>query len=367
MSRTRLDPFLIDVALVAVALADGLLYLSSLAAFSPGPWNEGTPLQVTLAVAGAAGLFLRRRWPWLSFLLAVPGLIVSSASFAGMVALYSVAVAARRRWTIVLAGVAVLAVLVSTWWGAPFIDAVIVSFIDAVMTVAAPIALGLLVRTRRELTARLEELEQVREPTAEILNAERARIAREMHDVVSHQVSLIAVQAGALQVASADPDVKKTARTVRSLAVRTLDELRQMVTVLRAPGAGAPSLAPQPTIDDLPELIQDSGITSSVDIALPEGIPASVQRAIYRTVQEALTNIRKHAPGAVAEITAGSADGDVVVSVRNAPGTVPRLPLPSARHGIIGLRERADLLGGTLTTRLDPDGTHTLTLRVPLT
>lgn len=353
-----LSPLIVDVLLAVAALADGLLYLYR----APG-------IEVALAVAAAAGVLLRRRWPWVSLLLALPAMVVSSASLAALVALYSIAATERRRWRIAVAAFAVFGATAPSWWGDLLPGDTIGSLLYAAMTTAAPIALGLLVQTRRELSARLRDLEEARESERrraeqETLATERARIAREMHDVVSHQVSLLAVQAGALQVAAPDPDVRATARTMRSLAVRTLDELRQMVTVLRVAGSTG-QLAPQPTIEDLPALIEDSGITAITAIDLPTGLSASAQRAIYRTIQEGLTNIRKHAPGSTATITARSEGAEIAVSVANTAGTEPAMGLPSAGHGLVGLRERAELLGGSLTLRRDAADGHTLTLRVP--
>lgn len=354
-----LVPVLSDAALAAVALADSLFYL-----------YEARAVEIVLAITSSVGLLLRRRWPWVSLLLALPALVFTSASIAGLVALYSVAVAARRRWEIAIAGVAVLVCMSSTWWGLELGGDMIVLFTYAVMTAAAPIALGLLVRIRHELTDRLRELEQARESerrraAEEVLATERARIAREMHDVVSHQVSLLAVQAGALQIASSDLEVKATARTMRSLAVRTLDELRQMVSLLRATGTTAGQIAPQPTIADLPELIESSGVPANTTLDFPESLPASVQRAIYRTIQEALTNIRKHAPGATATITGHSTGDRITVTVHNTAGIEPSMLLPSSGHGLVGLRERAELLGGTLTARHGPDGDFLLALKIP--
>lgn len=365
--RPRLSPVAVDALLVTAALLDTL----------SASLHATHPVQTVLGTIAATGLVFRRRWPWFSLLLVVPALIASSVFVAGLIALYSVAVAERRRWTVLLAG-AVYAVASSTLLcqvvlveGAmpPDLD-LVGSLTSTVLSVAAPIALGLLVRTRRDLTARLHDLEQAAESERRhaarvVLATERARIAREMHDVVSHQVSLLAVQAGALQVDASEPSVRSAARTMRSLAVQTLDELRQMVSVLRITGATSGPLAPQPTLTDLSALIQSSGIRTMSVLDLPSELPASVPRTIYRTVQEALTNIRKHAPGAEATITARVVDGVITVTVHNSPATSPPMDLPSAGHGLVGLRERADLLGGTLTTRSDADGGHTLTLRIP--
>ena len=374
MTRPRwLTPPLIDALLIAAALSDTLFYLDAALSgdtmfYIDAPYIDPDPrISLLLGVIGALGLTLRRRWPWLSLALALPTLIIPFISVACLIALYSVAVVERRRWLTLAAGAVVFAADTRVLWGGPLNESLVTGAIYAVMTVAAPIALGLLVRTRKELTARLHDLEQVRDSERrhaeeKILATERARIAREMHDVVSHQVSLLAVQAGALQISTPDPDVKTAARTMRPLAVKTLDELRQMVTLLRAAGG---QLAPQPTLEDLPDLIRDSGIPTGTSLDLPADVPAGVQRAPYRTVQEGLTNIRKHAPGADASITADTAGGVIRLTIHNTPGTTPSMNLPSAGHGLVGLRERAELLGGSLTTRQHSQQGYTLTLRVP--
>jgi len=148
-----------------------------------------------------------------------------------------------------------------------------------------------------------------------------------MHDVVSHQVSLIAVRAGALQVAAKDADAKEAARTIRSLSVTTLDELRTMVTLLRASGGESTELTPQPTLADLRKLVESSGTHTQLTGELPPTVGTPAQRALYRTVQEALTNVRKHAPGANACVELWQ-DGDGMgVTVTNTPPTP--LPLPA--------------------------------------
>ncbi|MER7101562.1 histidine kinase, partial [Streptomyces humidus] len=198
-----------------------------------------------------------------------------------------------------------------------------------------------------------------------VLARERAQLAREMHDVVSHQVSLIAVQAGALQVAAKDPDARDAARTIRTLSVNTLDELRHMVTLLRASGGRETELTPQPTLADLQQLIANSGIETTLSGGLPPGISTTAQRTVYRTVQEALTNVRKHAPGARAEVRLWHDARHFGVTVTNTAPTRPSVALPSARHGLIGLRERAELLDGTLTAEPTPQGGYTTELRAP--
>jgi signal transduction histidine kinase len=193
-----------------------------------------------------------------------------------------------------------------------------------------------------------------------VLAQERARLAREMHDVVSHQVSLIAVQAGALRITTHDAAVRETADAIRNLSVQTLDELRQMVAVLRADGGHVPELAPQPRLSDIDRLVHGSG--QAVRVVL-DGVgdrswPDPIERAAYRTVQEALTNISKHAPGAAATVQIAPWGSGLSVAVRNGPSrdAPSATDLPGGGHGLIGLRERAELLGGGVSAAATPDG-----------
>jgi signal transduction histidine kinase len=146
----------------------------------------------------------------------------------------------------------------------------------------------------------------------------------------------------------------------------TLEELRGMVEVLRAAGGERRELAPQPTLGDVPALVADSGIRVATVLDLPADLPAAAQRAVYRTVQEGLTNARKHATGATVRVTGRLDAGHVVLEVDAGAPTLPLLDLPSGRHGLTGLRERAQLLGGTLTATQRDDGSHLLRLRFPL-
>ncbi|WP_322973211.1 sensor histidine kinase [Peterkaempfera griseoplana] len=318
-------------------------------------------LQTAASILAALALLLRNRRPVLVLLLTLPGTFLSFIWIAPMTAIYSIA--ARRRSTAVTVVSASLFALVeffhwpiSDYWPITLDRETALYAIECLMLAGGPAALGLLVRTRAELAVRLDELTRGRRREqlllAEgVLATERARLAREMHDVVSHQVSLISIQAGALQVSTGDPAAKESAHTIRELSVRTLDELRHMVGVLRAAGGTTQDLTPQPTLADLPRLIDDSGLDAHR--ALEWGgrtWPEAVERAAYRTVQEALTNVRKHAPGARVTV-AVRADGDLLqVEVRNGPpdGTADAPELPGGGHGLVGLRERAQLLGGTL-------------------
>jgi len=339
-----------DVALAAAAFVDVVVALPL--------W---TPEEAALAVVAVLGLLVRRRLPWVSFALVLPGLVVDAMTIAAPIALYSVAVRTRRVWAMAVAGAVTFVCFLLPDWQLPDLDYLAPSLLYALMYAATPLALGALVRTRGELSDRLSDLSDARESERrrdeqDVLRRERARISREMHDVVSHQVSLIAVQAGALQVASTDPAAQRGARVIRSLAVRTLDELRQMVGVLRAEGATTDLEAPQPTLDDVARLVAESGLDARLDADLPDDLTPAVQRAVYRTVQEGLTNVRKHAPGARVCVSATATTTTIEVVVRNESGSADAMHLPSSGTGLRGLRERAELLGGHLEAAPADDG-----------
>lgn len=211
-------------------------------------------------------------------------------------------------------------------------------------------------RGERKAQAQRERLSEARRMVAE----ERARIARELHDVVAHHVSLMTVQAGAAKtVAATDPDAALQAmQAVETAGREALDELRHLLDVLR-PESDTTSLGPQPGIADLPRLatqFEETGIPVEVVIAgVPDGLPARVDLFAYRIVQESLTNILKHAgPDPTPNVAVRGDNGriDIEVTDHGRGATI----LPGSGHGIVGMRERALLLGGTLDAGPLPDG-----------
>jgi signal transduction histidine kinase len=220
---------------------------------------------------------------------------------------------------------------------------------------------GMLVRAQRQLVgslrdrARQAEQEQ-RLRVEEARHLERERLAREMHDVLAHRISLLAVHAGALEIRrSAPAEELEAVRIIRQSAYEALEDLREVIGMLRHDDATADGQRPQPTLTDVPGLIAQSrqaGMSIRVDdrIAEASGIPAGVGRHVYRVVQEGLTNARKHAPGADVRIVLDADPGaGVTVEITNAMpagGRVP--PIPGTGTGLIGLRERMDLIGGRL-------------------
>jgi signal transduction histidine kinase len=223
----------------------------------------------------------------------------------------------------------------------------------------------------RSLQERAERAEAEQRLLAEqARRAERTRIAREMHDVVAHRVSLMVLHAGALEVRPDLPpaEVARTAGLIRAAARQALEELRGVLGVLRDEPETAPQ-APQPTLTDIGRLVEDSrgagaNVELRMDVDRPESAPASLGRDAYRIVQEALTNVNKHARGTATAVALSGGPGEGLrVSVRN------RLPLdpppgsglPGAGAGLVGLAERVSLSGGTLTHGPTPTGEFVVT------
>lgn len=360
----RVPAPVVDLVLVVAAAVDVWLNL----------WDD-TRLGVALATIGCAALAFRRRFPLGVFLFTLPIALTQPVAVAPLAALFTLAERSRNRRLLAVC-VALTAVANSTPWPLAGLTEVgrtmtLVTFAYSLATAAAPVLIAQLLQTHRDLARRLVEIEEAREHeralhAQAVLARERAQLAREMHDVVSHQVSLIAVRAGALQVATKDADAKEAARTIRSLSVTTLDELRTMVTLLRASGGHATALTPQPTLADLRKLVESSGTHAELTGDLPSAVGTPGQRALYRTVQEALTNVRKHAPGATACVELWQDGDDVGVTVTNTPPTRPSLSLPGSQQGLVGLRERAEILHGTLDAGPTAEGGYRVRLRIPL-
>lgn len=232
--------------------------------------------------------------------------------------------------------------------------------IAAVMT-AIPLGVGLLRGTNRELT-RSEQAGQ--ELLAEVTRQdERSRIAREMHDVLGHRLSLLSLQAGALEVSRDQQRTAEVAQTVRGTARQALDDLRHVIGVLRdgqgfVAGAGQqPAVPPQPTLRDLPELIVNSrraGLVVNVTVLIDDSAlaPAPVGTTAYRIVQESLTNVLRHVPGLAAEVTVRGGPGvGLTLEVANPlPANYQPALTAGSGTGLAGMAERVSVLGGKIST-----------------
>lgn len=187
---------------------------------------------------------------------------------------------------------------------------------------------------------------------------EREAIAREVHDTVAHHLSLVSLHASALEVCSPDPEVGDAARSMRSSAHRALEEMRTLISSLRAGGDDYPGAAP--SLAELPRLLADAraagvDVTSTVFVSDAERASPALTRAVYRIMQESLTNVLKHTSGVRAEVEVTARPGaGVDVTVTNPVGAGgPGPGLPSGGAGIVGMRERAEALGGTFSAALE--------------
>ncbi|MGY2067118.1 sensor histidine kinase [Blastococcus sp. SYSU DS0619] len=313
-------------------------------------------------------LLLRRRAPLAVFLvIASVTALAPPVGTALAVAAYAVGrYEGRGRRRVLAALVGTLAV-VRPWVAQPLLELAVMVPVAALL-ILLPGVIGAWVRAREELLIALRDRAEKAETERELLArdavlTERTRIAREMHDAVGHRVSLMVLQAGAIEMAAKDPDrVEQLAGQVQAAGRRALAELRQMVGVLRAGDVDeAAPLGPQPGFEDLPRLIgqsREAGMT--IELAgLPEGTDAvdpAVGRAAYRIVQEALTNAGKHAPGSHVRVTLGRPDGQLVVRVVNGAPARPAEQVPGGGYGLVGLAERVRTLGGRLTAEPRLDG-----------
>jgi signal transduction histidine kinase len=341
--RRITTPVAVDAALVVVCLS-----LTALAAKTP--WSP-LPVAVIL-IAGVLGSLAqgwRRRRPALASLAGSVAYALSGNPGPLLIGLYSGAAYAPRRrvWALGLFGAAGIAAYL-------WIDAGRLTTSDAAwaaLGALALVALGAYVATRRALYASLKERAEGAETQRRMLEQqarsdERARIAAEMHDVLAHKVSLIALHAGALEVTAADaePRLRDGAALIRGTAREALQELRQVLGMLRT------DLDPGASQADLAALVAAS-VQAGQPVELRDDagpLPAPLARVVYRIAQEGLTNAHKHAPHAPTTVSVERDDSrSVIVSVHNGRGVRPS-DLPGSGSGLVGLAERVRLMGGTI-------------------
>ncbi len=272
-----------------------------------------------------------------------------------------------------LAAVPLAVMLAAGWWDDVRLDHPLGQYASTLVTIGVPWLAGRLVRSHRRQAAELErltgELEAQRDQMAHAAAVEeRSRIARELHDVVAHSISVIAVQAGgARSVLPDQPDIaRESIEVVRKTSSEALTEMRRILQVLRGSDAG--SSKPQPGVGTLPELVAVAGregTTVRLSVQEPLALPETLDLNAFRIVQEALTNVRKHAgPGAVADVTIAEAGGWVTIVVGD-DGTGCPSGVAIGR-GLHGARERAELFGGELVAGNRAGGGYELKARIPL-
>ncbi|MBU2666028.1 sensor histidine kinase [Actinoplanes bogorensis] len=372
-----------DVIAVLSALAYGAVMVPLGDATSPHaavPW----PVDVAIGVACTLALVVRRRHPLGLCLVLLPfGVVSVMASGAILVALFTVAI--RFRWRPVL-GLAALHIGTGVVYYALQSDPPFDLWVDLVLravTGLAAVGWGMFLQAYRHLMSSLRSeadnaraQAQLRMEQARL--TERTRIAREMHDVLAHRMSMVSLHAGALEVrGDASPDeIATAARAIRVSSHEALEELRSVIGVLRrhgdeprdSPPAGNPAAhtatradhravraePPQPRFSDLPDLLTEarsSGMNIDFAWVVPRAVPSQeLERTVYRVVQEALTNAGKHAPGSDVEVLLDGGGGvDLRILVTNSLGEANGRrgdPVPGSGNGLIGVGERVALAGG---------------------
>ncbi|WP_433547841.1 sensor histidine kinase [Streptomyces sp. CA-294286] len=250
------------------------------------------------------------------------------------------------------------------------------------------LVIGGALRERGEAQRRLVEQETISEAerARRTLLEERTRIARELHDVVAHHMSMITVQADSApyRISGLPAEATEEFASIASSARESLTEMRRLLAVLRSEGT-AGERAPQPGLGKVQQLVEATvraGVPAELSMAaeLAPGpgrtaVPQAVDLSAYRIVQEALANVVRHAPGAVTRVSVRAEEADLLVLVVNGPAPEPGSPASRARveakgaggHGLVGMRERVRLTGGTLDTGPLPDGGFRVAARLPLT
>ncbi|MEU6354403.1 sensor histidine kinase [Streptomyces sp. NPDC047072] len=254
----------------------------------------------------------------------------------------------------------------------------------AISVCAVAVVVGTALRGRREARAELgrQTTLTAEERARRTLLEERSRIARELHDVVAHHMSVISIQAQVAPhlVENPSEELKENLAGIRENALEALTELRRVLGVLRSehpdapdsidrPGTGTAPHTPQPTLDRLEALVENTraaGLTVQVDVrGVDRPLPPGVDLSAYRIVQEALSNVLRHAPGATASVALVHYLHGVDVRITNSPATRGAPPSPGAGHGLLGMRERAAMLGGTLRAGPRPDGGYEVAAYLP--
>lgn len=355
----------------------------------PGDWV----LLLSLAVLASAPLVLRRIHP-LTVLWIVMGAVALTPPYAArltfygcVIAAYSAAAYSRHRLP-TLASLPLAVYLVSRVRDgvAPTVPDQYVPLLISAPIVVAAIGLHTWKHRADEGRSRLSRLEREQaEALRRAVEHERGRIARELHEVVTHNVSVMVIQAGAARkVMAADPDdAREALLAVEAGGRAAMSELRHVMGLLTMDADGAddtdgasdgaarpPDLSPLPGLDQLAALaarIRDTGVPVALTVTgQPRPLPAGVELTAYRVVQEALTNMVKHAVGASAAVTVRYDAGHLRVDVTNTGGTPGPAASTGNGHGLIGLRERLAVYGGTLRTGPRPLGGYRVQALIPV-
>ncbi|MFI0907811.1 sensor histidine kinase [Streptomyces sioyaensis] len=332
------------------------------AMFRPIPaWWVSTAAMVVAARAAGSGFPGSEGFPWTE-----PGLLAQAATVFLLALRVRPRVAAEALGLHVLAGLCCL-----TFLGPGHHE----NLTQAVPLLIIATVLGAALRGRRVARTQLVAQEELtaEERARRTLLEERNRIARELHDVVAHHMSVISIQAQVAPHLVADPtdELKENLAGIRANAVDALTELRRVLGVLRSedPSGEGVRHAPQPTLGRLDELIANvtsAGLTVTTETTgEPHTLSPGAELSAFRIVQEALSNAMRHAPGATVRVQLGYGSDGLTLRVSNTAADGPAPPSPGSGHGLLGMRERAAMLGGELAAGRTPDGGYEVTALLP--
>jgi signal transduction histidine kinase len=374
--------FVLMLPLAVPAFAARTQYVTLTASGLP----RHVPLAVhyTLAVLMCVPLIWRRRWPrgvfaflaGVAFVQWLAGIDIAASDFTLMVAMYTIAAGCAFRWALgaLLIAEGGMAMAIGRLAEQPHPHENWKSLISFGISIGAIWVCGLYISTRRKYTLSLEErarrLERERDAQAEVAaGAERARIARELHDVIAHSISVMVIQSdGAAYTVDADaPRARRAMEAIGATGRQALMEMRRMLGVLRE-NDGVATLAPQPGVDqlgDLVEQIRTAGLPVELDVGgAPLPLSKGQELAIYRIVQEALTNVMKHA-GPMATAYVALHYGDRAIEVRIRDDGRGATFTDGRGHGLVSMRERAAVYGGSVSTGPVPGGGFEVIARLP--
>ncbi|MFE1369096.1 sensor histidine kinase [Streptomyces anulatus] len=340
-----------------------------------GAWWAATVLAFVAVLLTMAAAPTEHPYPWMNGLPMSPEFLyptpfAGAALQGGALFLLALRVRPRRAVAALALSLAPALFVVLRTPSLPQVNPGLTSLV-LVTALALGIALRSLRLARKDLVVQAELTAEER--ARRTLLEERGRIARELHDVVAHHMSVISIQAQVAPHLVEHPteELRENLTGIRENALEALAELRRVLGVLRSEDAPAQSArhAPQPGLDRLDELVatvRSAGLAVTVSTTgAPRPLSPGVELSAYRIVQEALSNVMRHAPGASAGVAIGHRPSGVTVRVVNSPPDRPATPSPGVRHGLLGMRERTTMLGGELATGPTPDGGWEVTAILP--
>jgi signal transduction histidine kinase len=372
----HMDPLLIDGIIAFIVFASMAVQFVNTRHPLTGQ-HQATPLAWVLAVLIVAPILTHRRFPRASVAVCLVAVVIYAAgryvAYPGLaifVLTFDIALHSRARVAAatLFASAAILALSVNLQ---PDAAADFATWVQSELGILVAWLTGRNLRHRRarwdELQARTERLEREREDDARrAVTEERLRIARELHDVIAHSMSVIAVQSavGNHVIDSQPAEARHALAAIEATSRSALTEMRRLLGVLRQEGEPRGSLTPAPGLADLASLagqVQDAGLKVWINVdGQPGAIPAGIDLSAYRIIQEALTNVIKHGAVSAADVTISYRPDSVTVEVTDQGAGAPPAQVPAPRtgsgHGIIGMRERVTVFGGEFTAGPGPDG-----------